>query len=131
MSVESRRPARFCEGLLAALDASEGRRRRRKRDTTPDAVGLAIKRDLLEAAVRDAPEPDDFEGWLLRYCLAADGGASVGATRMMALDVLAEWRLALAAPDFLDWLARGAPSEDVLGGREADAPGPPTLRRPA
>jgi hypothetical protein len=112
MSADSRRPARFCEGLLAALDASEGRRRRRKRDTTPDAVGLAIKRDLLEAALRDDPDPDEFEGWLLRYCLDAGGDTSVGATRMMALDVLAEWRLVQAAPDFLDWLARGAPSED-------------------
>src|SRR5438132_12968000 len=45
------RPAVVCRELLAALDASEGRRRRRKRDTTPDAIGLTIKRDLLERAV--------------------------------------------------------------------------------
>jgi hypothetical protein len=102
MTAADRRPARLCEGLLAALDASEGRRRRRKRD----------KRDLLEAALRDDPEPAAFEAWLLARCLAADGTASVGATRMMALDILAEWRLAQAAPDFLEWLARGAPSAD-------------------
>jgi hypothetical protein len=106
------RPARLCAGLLAALDASDGRRRRRKRDTTPDAVGLAIKRDLLESALRDDPEPAQFEAWLLARCLAADGRASVGATQMMALDILAEWRLAQAAPDFLAWLTRGAPSAD-------------------
>jgi hypothetical protein len=41
------RPAEFCRQLLATLDVSEGRRKRRKRDTTPDAIGLAIKRDLL------------------------------------------------------------------------------------
>src|SRR2546422_5226163 len=39
------RPGEICRELLAALDASEGRRRRRKRDTTPDAIGLTIKRD--------------------------------------------------------------------------------------
>src|SRR5690606_22702639 len=48
VSTPPARPADFCRGLLAALDASEGRRRRRKRDTTPDAIGLAIKRELLE-----------------------------------------------------------------------------------
>jgi hypothetical protein len=51
------RPAEVCRALLAALDASEGRRRRRKRDTTPDAIGLAIKRCLLEQAVREDPAP--------------------------------------------------------------------------
>ena len=110
------RPAQLCEGLLAALDASEGRRRQRKRDTTPDAVGLAIKRDLLESALRDNPDADDFEAWLLARCLAADGTASVGATRTMALEILAEWRLAEATPDFLQWLARGAPSADAASG---------------
>ena len=60
------------------------------------------------------PEPDEFEAWLLTTCLSADGTASVGATRMMALEILAEWRLALTAPDFLAWLAEGAPSEDAI-----------------
>ena len=32
--------------------------------------------------------------------------------RAMALDVLAEWRLAMSSPAFGDWLARGAPSDD-------------------
>ena len=38
------RPAEVCAALLAALEAAEGRRRSRKRDQTPDAIGLAIKR---------------------------------------------------------------------------------------
>ena len=42
------RPAEVCKALLAALDASEGQRKRRKRDQTPDAIGLAVKRGLLE-----------------------------------------------------------------------------------
>ena len=40
------RPADACRALLGALDASEGRRRRRKRDTTPDTLGMVIKRHL-------------------------------------------------------------------------------------
>ena len=107
------RPRDVCAGLLAALEASEGRRRRRQRDTTADAIGLGIKRDLLEAALGADPEPAAFEAWLLERCLAAPGGAPVGAVRAMALEVLAEWRLAAAAPEFVDWLARGAPSEDA------------------
>ena len=87
------RPAAVCRELLAALEASEGRRRQRKRDTTPDAIGLGIKRALLEAVVVADPEPAAFEGWLLARCLEPYDGASVGAMRAMALDVLGEWRL--------------------------------------
>jgi hypothetical protein len=112
MSAPGPRPAEVCRGLLAALEAAEGRRLRRKRDTKPDAIGLGLKRDLLVQAVRDDPEPDAFEGWLLEQCLAADGTASVGAVRAMATDILTEWQLASASPDFRDWLAAGAPSED-------------------
>ena len=79
------RPAVVCAELLAALDASEGRRRRRKRDTTPDAIGLTMKRELLERAVAADPDPDRFE----------------------------EWRLAQEATAFGEWLARGAPSDDA------------------
>ena len=107
------RPADVCRGLLSALEVSEHRRRRRARDTTPDRIGFGIKRRLLEAALAADPEPAAFEAWLLAACLAADGGASVGATRMMALQILEEWRLAGAAPDFLEWLDAGAPSEDA------------------
>ncbi|HUS16786.1 MAG TPA: hypothetical protein VM536_17460 [Chloroflexia bacterium] len=80
------------------------------RNTTPDSIGLGIKRDLLEGAVRDDPEPGDFEGWLLQRCL--DAGPADGAHRAMALDILQEWRLAQAAPGFGAWLQEGAPSDD-------------------
>ncbi|MGH7278185.1 MAG: hypothetical protein ACREJG_05805 [Candidatus Rokuibacteriota bacterium] len=106
------RPADVCRELLAALEASEGRRRRRKRDTRPDAIGLEIKRDLLEAAVKDDPDPADFEGWLLERSLAA-GAAGVGAVRAMATEILLEWRLVEASPQFRAWLDRGAPSDDA------------------
>ena len=106
------RPADVCHQLLAALQASEGRRRRRKRDTTPDAIGMAIKRRLLEATVRDDPEPEDFEGWLLHQTETSGAQAS-GPARAMALDVLADWRLATTSDGFRVWLERGAPSADA------------------
>jgi hypothetical protein len=105
------RPADACRALLAALDASEGRRGRRKRDTTPDAIGMSLKRQLLEQAVLADPEPDCLEAWLLERCLSS-GTASTGAMRAMALEVLNEWRLAAASTQFRDWLTAGAPSED-------------------
>jgi hypothetical protein len=108
------RPAAVCRGLLAALDASEGRRRRRQRDTTPDALGLAIKRELLERAIADDPAPDRFEAWLLERVLAAER-AGAGGTRAMALEVFREWRLAAASREFRAWLEAGAPSDDRAG----------------
>lgn len=111
------RPAELCRGLLLALDASEGRRRRRKRDTSPDAIGMAIKRRLLDEAVRDDPAPDAFEGWLLERCVSAAGErfAASGPVRAMATEILAEWRLAEAAGSaaFRDWLEAGSPSDDA------------------
>ena len=105
-------PAIVSRGLLAALDASEGRRKRRRRNTTPDAIGLGVKRAILEAVVRDDPSPDAFEGWLLEQCLTAPATVGVGAWRAMAREVLAEWRLAAASADFTSWLESGAPSDD-------------------
>ncbi len=105
------RPANVCSQLLAALDASEGRRRRRKRDTTPDSIGLALKRIILEETVRQDPDPDRYEEWLLECCLTHSGGAT-GPMRAMALDVLSEWRLARDSMVFRRWLQDGAPSDD-------------------
>ena len=109
------RPGDVCRELLAALDASEGRRRRRKRDTTPDAIGLTIKRELLEGAIAADPDPDHFEAWLHQQCLGA-GGAE-GGVRAMALSIFEEWRLAHDAESFRSWLARGAPSDDAARSR--------------
>src|SRR5205823_13053232 len=103
------RPAVVCAELLAALDASEGRRRRRKRDTTPDAIGMTMKRDLLERAVAAVPDPDRFEEWLSEQCLVA--GASEGGVRAMALSILEAWRLAPAAAPLGEWLARRRPGD--------------------
>jgi hypothetical protein len=108
------RPAEICGRLLAALDASEGRRRRRKRNTTPDSIGMAIKRTLLEETVRDDPEPDAFEGWLVEHS-ETDGTSPSGPARAMALEILADWRLAQTSAEFRRWLEDGAPSEDAEG----------------
>ncbi len=81
----------------------------------PDAIGLAIKRDLLDRAVAADPDPDEFEAWLLEQCAAA--GPAEGGMRAMALSIFEEWRLALGAGGggsaFRDWLAQGAPSDDA------------------
>lgn len=109
------RPAYICQALLAALEASEGRRRRRKRDTTPDAIGLAIKRRLLEQAVHEDPDPDTFEAWLLQCAVSLEEmPASDGAVAAMARAVFEEWRMVHSLENFRDWLEQGAPSDDVF-----------------
>src|SRR5947208_17198109 len=109
------RPGEICRELLAALDASEGRRRRRKRDTTPDAIGMTMKRDLLERAVAADPDPDRFEQWLYEQCLAA--GPSEGGVRAMALSIFEEWRLAQEATAFGHWRARRGPADRAGSGK--------------
>jgi hypothetical protein len=107
------RPAEVCRQLLRALDASEGRRRRRKRNTTPDSIGLELKRNILEETVRQDPDPEAYEGWLLQCCHTTDGAD--GPLLAMAMDVLAEWRLAQSSTVFRDWLQQGASSDDSAG----------------
>jgi hypothetical protein len=107
------RPAEICGQLLRAMEASEGRRRRRKRDTTPDASGLSIKQRLLEAAVRCDPDAGEFERWLLARCAdPAPQPEPAGARLAMARAVLEEWRLACSSSGFRSWLRSGAPSDD-------------------
>ncbi len=110
------RPADVCRALLTALEASEGRRRKRKRDQTPDAFGLSVKRDLLRRAVQDDPQPDAFEAWLLSYPLTCESPALVGPAFAMARAVFEEWRLAHALGEFRQWLEQGAPSDDANDG---------------
>lgn len=109
------RPAQVCHELLNALEASEGRRKRRKRNTTPDAIGLEVKRDLLVRAVAADPDAADFEAWLLEQCQSA--GGLEGGVRAMALSIFEEWRLAHDAELFRDWLTEGAPSDDASADR--------------
>jgi hypothetical protein len=110
------RPAAICAALLAALDAADGRRRRRKRDQTPDAFGLAVKRDLLQRAVDENPAPEAFEAWLLNYPLTCAAPELAGPAFAMARAVFEEWRLAHSLGEFRLWLEQGAPSEDAHDG---------------
>jgi hypothetical protein len=107
------RPADVCKALLAALEASEGRRRKRKRDQTADALGLAVKRDLLRRAVEDDPRPDAFEEWLLNYPLTCKARELAGPASAMARAVFEEWQLAHSLSEFRLWLEQGAPSDDA------------------
>ena len=110
------RPADVCRALLAALEASEGRRRKRKRDQTPDAFGLGIKRELLQRAVEDDPQPEAFEEWLLNYPLTCEAPELAGPASAMARAVFEEWCLAHSLGEFRLWLERGAPSDDATDG---------------
>lgn len=111
--VSSLRPAEVCRALLAALEASEGRNRKRKRDRKPDTIGLSIKRSLLARAVDEDPSADAFEEWLLNYSLKSAMLESGGAVLAIARVVLEEWRLAHSMEAFRVWLEKGAPSDDA------------------
>jgi hypothetical protein len=103
-------PAEFSSQYLWSMDASEGRRKRRKRDTTPDAIGLSLKRELLEAAISAAPAPNDFESWLMAQALSDPAS---GPRLAMAAEILADYRMACLDPRYSGWLAQGAPSADA------------------
>ena len=107
------RPSDVCRALLAALEASEGRRRNRKRDQTADAFGLSVKRDLLQRVIEDDPSSEAFEGWLLNYPLTCSAPQLVGPAFAMARAVFEEWRLAHTLGEFRQWLEQGAPSDDA------------------
>ena len=113
MSPSALRSAEVCSGLLAALQAAEGRRKRRKRDQTPGAIGLNLKRQILERAVEENPSAEKFEEWLLQYCHSYNAEALPGALSAIARSVYEEWRLAQSTTAFKEWLECGAPSEDA------------------
>jgi hypothetical protein len=104
------RPADFGRGQLRALEASAGRSKRRKRDQTPDRIGMDLKRELLQRAVEDDPAPEDLEGWLLQQALAAPVS---GPVRAMSMEILTEYRMAQLDPAYGAWLRSGAPSADA------------------
>src|SRR4030095_1357067 len=117
MSPSMVRPAEVCAALLAALEAAEGRRRSRKRDQTPDAIGLAIKRDLLQRGVQEDPNPEVFEEWLPRCAPGCSALESAGAVSAMARVIFEEWGLTHSMNEFKSWLDSGAQSADCDKGK--------------
>jgi hypothetical protein len=103
-------PGEFCRLALRALDSSAGRSRRRKRDQTPDTLGLGIKRDLLERAAEADPPSGTFEEWLMQQVLTAPVS---GPVRAMCVQILDEYRAAQISPNLSEWLLQGAPSADA------------------
>jgi len=102
-----------CRALIAALEAADGRRRKRKRDQTADAIGLGVKRELLQRVVDEDPPPDGFEEWLLNYPPTVSAPELAGPAFAMARAVFDEWRLAHSLVEFRTWLEDGAPSDDA------------------
>ena len=110
IQAQTLRPSEFSRLALKAIEASEGRRKRRKRDTTPDKIGLEIKRELLERAAGEDPAPEAFEAWLLKQALAAPAS---GPVRALCGEIMDEYKAAARDPHFRGWLAEGAPSDDA------------------
>lgn len=105
------RPAAFSRALLQALEAVAERRKRRRRDQTPDSIGLELKRQVLERAIEADPEPEAFEAWLLELALATPGS---GGMRAICQEIYQEYQLACHDPSFSEWLAAGAPSDNAF-----------------
>src|ERR1044071_2438076 len=74
-------------------------------------IGITLKRELLERAIREDPDPDGFEGWLVACSISHDAGR--GAAAAMARSIFEEWKLAHSMNAFKTWLEEGAPSEDA------------------
>jgi hypothetical protein len=100
-------PADYCAYALGAIEVSEARRKRRKRDTGPDIIGMDIKRELLRQAVEGRPAPEEFESWLVEQVIRSNAG---GPVRAMADEILADYRNASAIENFQQWLEDGAPT---------------------
>ena len=103
-------PGQFCQYLLRTLDASQAQTRRRKRDQTPDHIGLAIRRALLEHVIGDDPDESQLERSLMEQVLASE---TPGPLRAMAILILDEYRFAATQPELTTWLKAGAPNADA------------------
>jgi len=119
-------PGEFARQALKAIEASEGRTMRRKRDQLADVIGLGIKRGLLARAAEAEPSADAFEGWLMEQAFSASASGGILA---MCIEILDEYRLAAMDRTFQEWLAAGAPSADAEEEARADSGGARAHRR--
>ena len=121
-------PGDFARQMLRAIEASEGRTMRRKRDQLPDVIGLGIKRGLLARAAEANPPAAEFEGWLMQQALSASASGGILA---MCSEILDDYRLAAADAAFSQWLEAGAPSADANEEAREDSGGMRARRRQA
>jgi hypothetical protein len=84
---------------LLVLSSGELSGRQRLRSQTPDQVGLALKRQLLERLASLDPEPGELEATLAR--LIDDLGPPSGPIRALALSFRDEWQ---ALPANSEWV---------------------------
>jgi hypothetical protein len=57
-----------CRDLLATFLTSDAVLRRGAR-TVQEIIAMAFERAVLERAITDDPDPEDFESWLVERCI--------------------------------------------------------------
>lgn len=98
-------PREFCE-LLHRVTRTPPRL---SRNLEPDLVGIELKQQVLVAAIAADPDAASFPERLTECALAL--GIADGAARGVCSDILMEWRMALASPEFIPWLRAEAERE--------------------
>ena len=79
---------------------------KRKRDQTPDAFGLAVKRELLQRAIEDDPAAGSIRRMAAQLSSHLRGAGARRARAAMARAVFEEWRLAHSLGEFRRGLSR-------------------------
>ena len=112
------RPREFA---LLLLSSGELLPRQRLRSQTPDAVGLELKRRLLQSLADLDPEPTELDETLAH--LVNEGGASAGPLRALALSFRDDWQALPASPEWIEFLQSEAARQNERGnGRGRDLP---------
>ena len=106
-------PREFCLLLMAVARQPP----RLSRDLEPDLIGIDAKHRILAATATTDPPPAEFERALLESAAGLDLPA--GLARGVCSDIMLEWRMAHASPEFVPWMRREA----------AAPPGPRRKRR--
>ncbi len=98
------RPRTFSLELLASMRAPQAGVNRLQSAARAQRLEDIIRRRLLEDAVRDDPDPEQFEAWLVRRCFGiarhfrAAGVPAHARVSMVGSGVLTEWHLARSTP---------------------------------
>jgi hypothetical protein len=104
---------------LLLLNSGELLPRQRLRSQTPDALGLELKRRLLQSVAALDPEPKDLDQALER--LVNEGNAPSGSLRALALSFRDEWQALPANPEWIEYLqSESARQKERGNGRGLD-----------